>query len=431
MGVDDRRASAVDVRLLGDRYRLGALLGRGSAGRVHEAVDVVLGRPVAVKLYQASDNAVGRYRFAAEARLLAGLSHPGLVTVYDVCIDADEPFLVMRLVNGPTLRKLLDRGPFEPPAVARIGAQLTDALAYVHAHDVVHRDIKPSNVLVDASGACHLTDFGLARALDAAHLTVSGEFVGTAAYVAPEQITDVDTGPPADIYALGLVLLECLTGHPEYTGTTVETALARLARPPRIPDTLPSGWRALLSAMTAQDPESRPDAAHCAESLNTIAEGCPDAIVPHPRISQPPRPSDDTPDRPHPATKELGRSRRPRPRTVHAGLTALALAAACAAVAASPTTVIPGQPSGLPHEQRTQNTTDTETVTETAPATLPTNARTSTADNPHNSPSTAASTPSTTQTTPAPTTSTNPNKGNGKQGNGGTSKTNGKKNGQS
>jgi eukaryotic-like serine/threonine-protein kinase len=189
----------VDVRLLGDRYRLGALLGRGSAGRVFEAVDVVLGRPVAVKLYQSSDNTVGRYRFAAEARLLAGLSHPGLVTVYDVCVDAEEPYLVMRLVKGPTLRKLLDRGPFEPPAVARIGAQLTDALAYVHAHDVVHRDIKPSNVLVDASGACHLTDFGLARALGAAHLTVSGEFVGTAAYVAPEQITDVDTGPPADI----------------------------------------------------------------------------------------------------------------------------------------------------------------------------------------------------------------------------------------
>jgi eukaryotic-like serine/threonine-protein kinase len=422
----------VDARLLGDRYRLGALLGRGSAGRVHEAVDVVLGRPVAVKLYQASDDAIGRYRFAAEARLLAGLTHPGLVTVYDVCVDADEPFLVMRLVNGPTLRKLLDRGPFEPPAVARIGAQLADALAYVHAHDVVHRDIKPSNVLVDASGACHLTDFGLARALGAAHLTVSGEFVGTAAYVAPEQITDVDTGPPADIYALGLVLLECLTGHPEYTGTTVETALARLARPPRIPDTLPSGWRTLLSAMTVQDPQSRPDSAHCAESLNAIAEGCPEAIVPQPRISQPRPPSDNTPDRPHPVTSELGRPRRPHPRAAH-GLTALALAAACAAVAASPTTVIPGQPGGLPHEQRTQNTADTETVAETAPPTLPTNARPSTAENPHSSPSTADSsdtTPPTTQTAPAPTTSTNPNKENGKQNNGGPSKTNGKKNGQ-
>lgn len=412
MGLDDRRASTVDVGLLGDRYRLGALLGRGSAGRVHEAVDVVLGRPVAVKLYQASDNAVGRYRFAAEARLLAGLSHPGLVTVYDVCVDADEPFLVMRLVNGPTLRKLLDRGPFEPPAVARIGTQLTDALAYVHAHDVVHRDIKPSNVLVDDSGACHLTDFGLARALGAAHLTVSGEFVGTAAYVAPEQITDVDTGPPADIYALGLVLLECLTGHPEYTGTTVETALARLARPPRIPDTLPSGWQALLSAMTAQDPGSRPGATHCAEYLNAIAEGSPA-------------------DRSHPVTAVLRRPRRSRPRAVHGGLTALALTAACAAIAASPNTVIPGQPSGLPHEQRTPNTADTRTVTETVPPDLPTNARQPTAENPRNSPSTTGSnaTPSTTQTTLAPTTSTSPSKENGK-GNGGASKTNGKKNGQ-
>lgn len=429
MGLDDRRASTVDARLLGGRYRLGALLGRGSAGRVYEAVDVMLGRPVAVKLYQDSDDAVGRHRFAAEARLLAGLSHPGLVTVYDVCIDADEPFLVMRLVNGPTLRKLLDRGPFEPPAVARIGAQLTDALAYVHTHDVVHRDIKPSNVLIDASGACHLTDFGLARALGAAHLTVSGEFVGTAAYVAPEQITDVDTGPPADIYALGLVLLECLTGNPEYTGTTVETALARLARQPRIPDTLPSGWQALLSAMTVQDPGSRPDAAHCAESLNTIAEGCPAAIVPPPPTSQPRQPADDdTPDRQHQVTAELRRPRRPRPRAVHAGLTALVLAAACAAVAASPATVIPGQPSGLPREQRTPNTADTETIAETVPPIPPTNVQPSTTENPHSSPSTADTTPSTTQTTPAPTTTTSPNKGNGKPGNGAT-KTNGKKKG--
>jgi serine/threonine protein kinase len=263
VGPDD-----TSVALLGGRYRLGALLGRGGAGTVHEAVDVTLGRPVAVKTYQVGGNAVGRYRFAAEARLLAGLSHPGLVTVYDVGLDADDLFLVMRLVKGPTLRDLLDRGPFEPPAAARFGTQLADVLAYLHAHDVVHRDIKPSNVLVDASGACHLTDFGLARALGAAHLTVTGEFVGTAAYVAPEQITDVDTGPPADIYALGLLLLECLTGHTEYTGTTIETALARLARSPRVPDTLPSAWQGLRSAMTAQDPGNRPDAGTCAEALD-------------------------------------------------------------------------------------------------------------------------------------------------------------------
>jgi eukaryotic-like serine/threonine-protein kinase len=423
VGSDDTRAPTTHARLLGDRYRLGALLGRGGAGRVHEALDIVLGRPVAVKVYQASDNAAGRYRFAAEARLLAGLSHPGLVTVYDVGLDADESFLVMRLVEGPTLRELLDRGPFEPSAAARVGTQLAGALAYIHARDVVHRDIKPSNVLVDAAGACHLTDFGLARALSAAHLTFSGEFVGTAAYVAPEQITDVDIGPPADIYALGLLLLECLTGRTEYTGTTVETALARLTRPPRIPDTLSSAWQTLLNAMTAQDPGSRPDAAHCAETLDAITE---ERVVPHPPATRPRPVPDDSPDRPYPVTSKL---RRPRRGAVHAGLTAAALAAAAAyVVAVAPTTAIPGRPTGLPHEQRTPNTAETETVTESVQPSLPTTAQPPTTTNPDDSPPATGSpntTPPTTQTTPAPTT-TNPNKANGKQDNNGAGKTNNK-----
>jgi eukaryotic-like serine/threonine-protein kinase len=231
------------------------------------------------------------------------------------------------------------------------------------------------------------------------------------------------------------MLLECLTGYPEYTGTTVETALARLARPPRIPDTLPSGWRALLSAMTVQDPESRPNAAQCAESLNAIVDGCPDAVVPLPQLSQPSQPSEDedTPDRPPPVTAELARSRRPRARAVHGGLTALALAAACVAVAAPPTTAIPGQPSGLPHEQRATNTADTRTVTETvSPAQPTTDGRQPTAEDQDNSPSTAGTStaPSTTQTTSATTTTTSPGKGNGKGNGGGASKTNSKKNGQ-
>jgi eukaryotic-like serine/threonine-protein kinase len=408
VALDDTRESTVHDRLLGDRYRLGALLGRGGAGRVHEAVDVALGRPVAVKLYQADGNAASRYRFAAEARLLAGLSHPRLVTVYDVGLDGDEPFLVMRLVKGPTLRDLLDRGPFDPPAVARIGTQLADVLAYLHAHDVVHRDIKPSNVLVDASGACHLTDFGLARALSAAHLTVSGEFVGTAAYVAPEQITDVDTGPPADIYALGLLLLECLTGHTEYTGTAIETALARLSRPPRVPGTLPAPWQALLSAMTAQDPETRPTAAQCAEVLNATTEGRSDAAAP---VS-------------HPVTTKLSRfRRRPHSRAVPAGLTALALAAAACAVAASPTTAVPGRP----HNQPTPNTT--ETIADAVSPPLPATTNTSRAESPDEG-TTTTEPPGTTPPAPTTTTTSNPNKGNGKQGNEGAGKTNGKKNGQ-
>ncbi len=321
MGVDGRLSPVCAGRLLDDRYRLGPLLGQGGAAVVHDAVDTVLGRRVAVKLYRAADP-LGRYRFASEARLLAGLTHPGLVTVYDVCLDDDQPFLVLQLVNGPTLREVMNPGPFTPDAVARIGAQLADALAYIHARDVVHRDVKPSNILVDPSGEARLADFGLARVLSGTHLTRSGEYVGTAAYLAPEQITDREVGPPADIYALGLVLLECLTGRTEYTGTAAETALARLSRPPRIPQELPPAWRNLLAAMTAYEPADRPDAARCAQLLTEVTSPT-EPLIPKPR------------------------SAPVRPRAVHAGLAALVIAAV-ATVAASTTTVVPGRPTSEP-----------------------------------------------------------------------------------
>ena len=352
MGEESRQASAARAGVLAGRYRLGPLLGRGGAGVVYEALDVTLGRRVAVKVFQADGTATGRYRFAAEARLLAGLSHPGLVTVHDVGLDGDEPFLVMHLVDGPTLREVLDRGPIDPVPVARIGARLADVLAYIHAHDIVHRDIKPSNVLLDEHGDCHLADFGVARALSAIHLTTTGEFVGTAAYLAPEQVTDIEVGPGADIYALGLLLLECLTGVVEYHGTTVETALARLHRPPRIPGELPASWRSLLTAMTARDPATRPDATHCADVLRAIANGRTAALgvatVPGPRQPE----------------AIPGRSRPPRSRPVHAGLTALALTAVCA-IAAAGTTAVPGRPAGDPNQPAPAGR-NTPTISESA-----------------------------------------------------------------
>ncbi|MFL6125000.1 serine/threonine-protein kinase [Actinophytocola sp.] len=337
-----------EERLLDGRYRLGALLGRGGAATVYEAVDIVLGRAVAVKMYQPGSNAVGLYRFAAEARLLAALSHPGLVTVYDVRLEGEQPYLVMHLVNGPTLRDLLDLGPLEPAAVARLGVRLAEVLAYVHAQDVVHRDIKPSNVLVDEAGAWYLADFGIARALSATHLTVTGEFVGTAAYLAPEQVTDVDAGPPVDIYALGLLLLECLTGRTEYTGTTVESALARLARPPRVPDTLPQSWQTLLADMTAQDPAARPDADRCAHLLATIAEQPAAALV------TAPTPAPPVPEPAHTATVRSRRSRAVRLlRPAPAALSVAALAAAVVvATAMTSSTAVPGQPGSGSHHTR-------------------------------------------------------------------------------
>lgn len=308
--------------LLGGRYRLGAVLGRGGVATVHAAIDVVLGREVAVKVFRSAGGGLDRYRFATEARLLAGLSHPGLVTVHDVCLDGDQPYLVMRLVRGSTLRPLLDAGPLGRERTARIGARIAEALAYVHERDIVHRDVKPSNILLGASGTCHLADFGIARALGSAHLTMTGELVGTVAYLAPEQITDIDVGPRADVYSLGLVLLECLTGRVEYDGTTAEAAVARLSRSPRVPDELPSSWRSLLSAMTARDPADRPDAAECGRRLDAIARG-----------------SAETDRVPRVAPAGL--------RPVHAGLSAVAVAAALVfGVFAGPATVVPGTPTG-------------------------------------------------------------------------------------
>ncbi|MCT2583554.1 serine/threonine-protein kinase [Actinophytocola gossypii] len=315
--------------LLGGRYRLGELLGRGGGAAVYAAVDVMLGREVAVKRFVPSDSRIALYRFGAEARLLAGLSHPALVTVHDVCLDDDRPYLVMELVRGDTLRRLLDGGPIDPITVARMGARIADVLAYIHDHDVVHRDIKPANVLVDDIGDAYLADFGIARALGAAHLTVSGELVGTAAYLAPEQVTDVDTGPEADIYALGLVLLECLNGEPEYTGTTAEAAVARLSRRPRVPRDLSSSWRGLLTAMTEWDPADRPDAARCAELLTALARD-PLAKIPAPR----------------PAAGRL--------RAVHAAVSAAVLVGATVLSLSAATNVVPGEPVGGPEPTSTQ-----------------------------------------------------------------------------
>ncbi len=253
----------VPGRLLDDRYRVGPLVGRGGMATVHSATDIRLRRAVAVKVFHAPVDEIALARLTAEARTLAGLSHPGLVKVFDVCMDSDQPYLVMQLVSGSTLRTVINRGPLEPVVVARLGARLAETLRYVHSRRVVHRDLKPSNVLLDQSGLCYLADFGIAKAIGAAHLTASGHCVGTAAYLAPEQVSGLGAGPAADVYSLGLVLLECLTGEPEFTGTEVEAAVARLSRSPMVPRSVPPALRRVLITMTAREPEDRPAAGDC------------------------------------------------------------------------------------------------------------------------------------------------------------------------
>ncbi|GGV51121.1 serine/threonine protein kinase [Kitasatospora herbaricolor] len=262
--------------LFANRYRVSSVLGRGGAADVLRAVDERLDRPVALKVFRpgAGDDDNAR-RFCTEARVLARLRHPGLIEVYDYGIVAEHPYLALELVEGTTLAALLRSTTLPVADVRRLGQELATTLAFVHTHGVVHRDVKPSNVLVDTTGRVRLADFGAARLLgpqarpgDEA-LTRTGLIVGTPAYLAPEQIRGRGALASADVYALGLLLIECLTGNREYTGAPIEAAAARLHRPPVIPPHLPDDLAALLLRMTSMNPAHRPSAESCARLLGT------------------------------------------------------------------------------------------------------------------------------------------------------------------
>lgn len=261
-----------DERLLDGRYRLGDRLGGGAVAEVFRAVDERLARPVAVKLFR-GDAAEELQRHEAEMRTLARLDHPSLVTVYDAGEEDGQPYLVMQLVEGDTLADELGRGPLGPERTARYGAALADALAYVHEQGFVHRDVKPANVLIAADGRVHLADFGIARLVDSAHVTRTGDVLGTPAYFAPEQVSGDAVGPAADVYALGLMLLECLTGRRPFEGTAMEVAMARLNRDPELPATVPAQWQDLLRAMTARAASGRITAKQAADALRRLAAG--------------------------------------------------------------------------------------------------------------------------------------------------------------
>jgi serine/threonine protein kinase len=235
---------------------------------VYQATDLLLDRQVAVKLCAAEQGLVDRQRSMDEGRMLARLSAPGLVTVFDLGLVDDRAYLVMELVDGPSLRDRLLDGPLTVAQTTRLGAPLAGALAHAHERGIVHRDVKPSNVLLDCDGSPKLVDFGIALLADGVRRTAANEIVGTPAYLSPEQVRGDTVGPPTDVYALGLVLLECLTGESAYRGAGwVETAMARLNRPPAIPPGLPVGLADLLTAMTAASPEDRPSAQECAIAL--------------------------------------------------------------------------------------------------------------------------------------------------------------------
>ena len=269
--------------VLAGRYRLGRIIGRGGMADVYRATDELLEREVAVKVLRArTAGGRDRARFETEARTVAQLDHPHLVSLLDAGIDDETPYLVMDLVEGRSLAAACADGPLPAAQVATVGAELADALGYVHDHEVVHRDLKPGNVLLGDDGRVRLADFGIARLLGdtAGNHTATGTLIGTAAYLAPEQVRGQPVSPASDVYSLGLLLLEALTGIRAYTGTPTEAALARLHTPPPIPETVPRGWVDLLRAMTDLDQTRRPAARDAGRALRALASAAPPARLP-------------------------------------------------------------------------------------------------------------------------------------------------------
>ena len=211
-----------------ERYRLERRLGAGGFGTVWLARDERLERDVAIKILPRERVHGGR--FEREARAAARLSHPGIVTLYEAAVDDDGAYLVSELVRGETLGDMLDAGRMSDHDIAQVAVVMCDALAHAHAHGIVHRDVKPSNVLIpehppSPSQLAKLTDFGVARVIGGATLTRTGDVIGTAAYMAPEQAEGLKVGAAADVYSLALVTYEALTGvNPVRTGTAAQRA---------------------------------------------------------------------------------------------------------------------------------------------------------------------------------------------------------------
>jgi TolA-binding protein len=263
---------SVGGTLLDGRYRVLTHLGSGGMASVLLCQDERLGRLVAVKRLHADSPADVEKRFLREARVGASLNHPNLVSVYDTATDRDGVLIVMEYVEGEALSWTLKRGPLRPERVARMVRDLGAALDYAHEHRVVHRDVKPGNVLLRKDGVTKLVDLGIATASDLSRITSSGMVLGTAAYMAPEQLEGGETRPATDVYGLAAVAYEALTGRRPRPGRTPMEVAHQIATapPPDLrelwPDAPPAAAELLERGM-ARDPAERPSAGELAAKL--------------------------------------------------------------------------------------------------------------------------------------------------------------------
>jgi serine/threonine-protein kinase len=252
--------------LLAGRYRLESQIATGGVGEVWRAEDTVLTRPVAVKLLRAefAGHAEMQERFRAEARHAGALSHPAIARVYDYCEPAPEhpAFLVMELVDGPSLAAVLAAGPLRAAQAMDVVAQVASGLQTAHAAALVHRDIKPANLLLAADGQVKITDFGIAHVAGSVPVTRTGTVMGTPAYLAPERVSGASATPASDLYSLGVVAYECLAGAQPFTGKPLEVAAAHRDLPlPPFPHAVPAEVAQLVADLTAKNPAARPASA--------------------------------------------------------------------------------------------------------------------------------------------------------------------------
>lgn len=282
--------------VLDGRYQVDTLIAAGGTSDVYRGLDLRLDRPVALKIMDSRYAGDEHFmtRFQREARAVARLKDPGLVAVYDQGLDGRHPFLVMELIEGGTLRELLrERGPMPPHAVAAVLRPVLGGLAAAHAAGLVHRDIKPENVLISDDGDVKIADFGLVRAVAEAKITSTSVILGTAAYLSPEQVATGETDSRGDVYSVGVMVYELLTGRTPFTGdSSLAVAYQRMDRDVPPPSAairgVPRQFDDLVHCATARDPEGRfADAAEMADQLDVIVRelDLPHFRVPAPKVS--------------------------------------------------------------------------------------------------------------------------------------------------
>ncbi len=275
--------------VLGNRYVLSGLLGAGGMAEVYLAHDPILGRDLALKVlrehYAEDTDFVGRFR--REAQSAAALNHPNVVQVYDQgCAEDGRYYIAMEHVSGGNLKDLvLGRGPLDPDEAARLACQVAEALRAAHGRGIVHRDIKPQNVLIDEVGDAKVADFGIALAASTSTTSGTNRVFGTASYMSPEQAMGERVGPRSDLYSLGVVLYEMLTGTVPFAAEgPLATAMKHVTQQPLPPrkrnPSVPGGMDALVMGLLAKKPEDRyGSAAELAEDLRRTREGLPPAFA--------------------------------------------------------------------------------------------------------------------------------------------------------